>query len=333
MTKEIKKIGVIGAGSWGTALAHLLCQTSDVTIWGPNEEVLKEISTSHTNKKYFPDDSINKALKTATSLEQLVKDKDILVLSTPSKAFRDLAEKLKPLVDDKIILVSTAKGLEAETFKRMSEVLVEVLGNEKRISVLSGPSFALEVLRNMPTAVTIAASNETTLKETVSVFHYGTFRVYSSNDMIGVELGGVIKNVIALAAGLLDGAAMGNNARAGLLTRGIVEIKRLAVALGAKESTIYGLSGLGDLILTATSDLSRNRRVGLRLGRGDNLETIIKDLGQVAEAVRSASFVLELAQKAGVEVPIIEQIERVVAGKATVKQAIASLFAREQSSE
>jgi glycerol-3-phosphate dehydrogenase (NAD(P)+) len=335
MTSPTKRIGVLGAGSWGTALAHHLSgkDSNQVRIWGLESDVLKDIASENKNSKYFPGENLNPNLGVADSLESLVSDIDVLVVSVPSKAYRTVAKQLAPLVSDSLVIVSTAKGLDQDDYKRMTEVLIEEVGNPERIAALSGPSFALEVVKNLPTAVTIASSSEKTLACCVSCFHFGNFRIYSSKDVIGVELGGVIKNVIALAAGLIDGAGMGNNARAALITRGIVEITKIAVAKGAEKNTIYGLSGLGDLVLTATSDLSRNRRVGYRLGKGENLEQIIADLGQVAEAVRSAGFVRRLAQTLQVDVPIIEQVERVVEGQVTVHQAIESLFLREQTCE
>jgi glycerol-3-phosphate dehydrogenase (NAD(P)+) len=258
----------------------------------------------------------------------------MLVISVPSKVAREVARQVAPVLDKSTIVVSTAKGIEAGSHKRMSQVLAEELGNHpQRIAALSGPSFAYEVLKGLPTAVTIASSSDETLKQCVEAFHFANFRVYTSKDLVGVEMGGVIKNVIALAAGLVDGAGMGDNARAALLTRGIVEVSNICVALGADKHTVYGLSGLGDLILTATGDLSRNRRVGLRLGRGDKLEEIIAELGQVAEAVRSAGIVVELARELKVDVPIIERVDQVVSGKLTVREAIAELLAREQKAE
>lgn len=335
MAKRTRKVGVLGAGSWGTALAHHLCglERNDVHIWGLEHQVLEEIATENRNSKYFPGEIVSPRLQAAKSLEHLMTDLELLVVSVPSKAYRSVSQQIVPLLDDSTIVVSTAKGLDEDSFKRMTEVLAEEVGKPERIAALSGPSFALEVVQNLPTAVTIASSSETTLQSCVETFHFGNFRVYSSTDVIGVELGGVIKNVIALAAGLLDGAGIGNNARAALITRGIVEIKKIVVAKGGEKSTVYGLSGLGDLVLTATSDLSRNRRVGYRLGKGDDLSQIIAELGQVAEAVRSASFVRRLAQSVNVEAPIIEQVELVVDGKVNVRQAIESLFSRQQTHE
>lgn len=319
------EVSVLGAGSWGTALAcHLKRSGHNVTIWGNENAVLDDISRGK-NEKYFPGLPLEDGIKPSASLTEA----EVYVIAVPSVAVREVCRRL--LSDIKRIapsvLVCAAKGLESGTLKRMSEVISEETGFEAVI--LSGPSFAREVIEGKPTAVTIASRDENFLKVAQSCFHHGKFRVYPSNDVIGVELGGTVKNVIALASGIIDGEALGLNARAALLTRGLAEMQRLALALGAQSDTLWGLSGLGDLLLTATGDLSRNRRVGLALGQGKKLKEALEEIGQVAEGVEAAPVVLALARRHAVEVPITEEVVQILAGKSTVEDSTERLFARD----
>lgn len=328
------KAAVLGAGSWGTALAHHLALTAaDVTLWGRDQEVLRSIENKQLNFRYFPDTPLRAKLSTSTSLQEVVKSCELVVLAVPSSSMRAVAKEVSKSLSKNTLVVSTAKGLESGTQKTMLEVLAEELGAEERICVLGGPSFALEVLQDLPTAVVIAGKQSEHTQRVADIFHAGNFRVYTSNDVIGVELGGAVKNVIALAAGVVDGIGMGNNARAALITRGIAEIQRLVDALGGDKNTVSGLSGLGDLLLTSTGDLSRNRRVGLRLGQGERLEDILSDLGQTAEAVQTAKNLRELAGRHKVSVPIVEQVEAILSGSVSVKEAMKTLLSRERTSE
>ncbi len=329
-----KKVAVLGAGSWGTALAHHLSRSdSDVLLWGRDEEVLRSIEEKQINPRYFPDTPLRATLTTTTSLDAAVKGRELVVIAVPSSSVRSVAEEVSRFLDPSSLVVSTAKGLESSSQKTMQEVLVEELGSAERITVLGGPSFALEVLQDLPTAVVIAGKDSTHTQRAADIFHSGNFRVYTSADVIGVELGGAVKNVIALAAGVVDGIGMGNNARAALITRGIAEIQRLVHALGGDRNTVSGLSGLGDLLLTSTGDLSRNRRVGLRLGQGESLDEILKDLGQTAEAVQTAANLRELAARYKVNVPIVEQVEAILSGSVSVAEAMKTLLSRERTSE
>lgn len=329
------KVIVIGAGSWGTALAQLICSNQgsncEVFLCSNCEKEIADLVLHTENRRSFPGVKLNPKLKFSAKAQEHIEDASLIVFSAPSRAVRQIASSLK--IPKDTILLNTAKGIEAGSLKRMSEVLFEEQGNAERIATLSGPSFALEVINGLPTAVTIAGINQETLDRCVGVFHQSNFRVYTSNDIIGVELGGVIKNVIALAAGMLDGAGMGNNARAGMITRGIMEMQELCVAMGAKKETVYGLSGLGDLLLTATGDLSRNRTLGLRFGKGESLEQILTDLGQVAEAATSTGYIVELAKKHKLVLPIIFEVDKVLKAERTVHESIKSLLARKPSKE
>lgn len=327
-------IGVLGSGSWGTALAqHLARSGHRVRLWGRDKEVIRSINESNENTRYFPGEKLHPAVRGFESIEEAITDVEMLVFAVPSSATRKVAMAAAQYIKDDLICVSTAKGLEGEGLNTMSQVLGEVLGENSRLAILGGPSFAFEVVKGLPAAVTVAGSTSEVAKRVATIFHSRSFRIYTSTDMLGVEYGGVIKNVIALAAGIVDGAGMGSNARAALITRGVAEMKRLTEALGGDRRTVGGLSGLGDLLLTATGDLSRNRRVGLMLGEGKNLDEIVGSLGQVAEAVKTAPKLAELARKNKVNAPIIEQMDKVVSENKSIKQAIEDLLAREQKDE
>lgn len=333
-----KKVCVLGSGSWGTAQAcHLAKCGHDVTVWGRDAAVLNDLANG-CNKRYFPELDLGLSdrglrLTTCTSIAQAVANAQYTVFAVPSSAVRSTAAALKEVLPHQTIVISTAKGLEKGTLLRMSEVLSEELGRLERIAVLSGPSFAAELLQGLPTALTVAAANPKTAEEVGLLYHFDNLRAYSSTDLVGVELGGVLKNVIALAAGITDGCKMGSNARAALLTRGLSELQRLILACGGRASTVTGLSCLGDLLLTATGDLSRNRQVGLRLGRGEKLKDILDSLGQVAEGVNSAAGCLELARKYKQETPIIEETQKVIEGSHSLKQAVENLLSRSPKRE
>ncbi len=327
-------VGVLGSGSWGTALAqHLATSGHQVKLWGRDADVIRSLNEAHENSRYFPDEKLHPGITASTSLEECIAGVQLLVFSVPSSATRSVATAAAPFISDDLLCVSTAKGLEGDGLNTMGQVLEDVLGNRSRLAILGGPSFALEVVKGLPAAVTVAAACSETAKRVARIFHAGPFRIYTSTDMLGVEYGGVIKNVIALAAGIVDGAGMGSNARAALITRGVAEMMRLTEALGGNRRTVGGLSGLGDLLLTATGDLSRNRRVGLMLGEGKDLDEIVSSLGQVAEAVKTAPKLAELARQKNVNAPIIEQMGKVVAENKSIQQAIEDLLAREQKDE
>jgi glycerol-3-phosphate dehydrogenase (NAD(P)+) len=313
-------VSVLGAGSWGTALAlHLGRLGHSVVLWGRR----RAASSVHGA------DAVA-ALVVTSDLAAACASADVLIVACPSHAVRDLATQARPSLHRKPLVVSTAKGIELGTDLTMSDVLREALGpaHEDRIGVLSGPSFAKEVAQGLPTAVTAAAATLPVAEAVQSLFNGPTFRVYTSTDLVGVQIGGAVKNVVAVAAGLSDGMGFGANARAGLITRGLAEISRLAVALGAESQTMAGLSGLGDLVLTCTGDLSRNRTVGLRLGRGERLADIVASMTEVAEGVHNTRSIRELATKVRIEMPITEQMYLVVHERKDPKTAVVDLMSR-----
>lgn len=327
------RLAVLGTGSWGTAQANHLCQSGClVTLWGRDSQVLTDIASGF-NRRYFGDIPLAPGLLVQADIRQAVTNQDAVVFAVPAKAVRSTAQAIAQVLATDTVVISTAKGLESQSLMRMSEVLAQELGRLERIAVLSGPSFAKEVLLGLPTAVTIASANPKTAQQASSYYHHNAFRTYSSSDIVGVELGGVLKNVIAVAAGITDGFQMGYNSRAALLTRGLAEIRRLVMAAGGRSSTVGGLSGLGDLMLTATGDLSRNRQVGLQLGRGMKLEQILANLGQVAEGIAASKCCWQLAQNYGVDTPIIEETMQIIEGSHSLETAVHNLLSRTPKSE
>lgn len=320
------RVTVLGAGSWGTALAmHLARLGSEVILWGRNEPFIRDAG-GIGSRTGSPDPVVART----TDLGLACRATEAVVVACPSHAIRDVASRARPLLGSGgPLIVSTAKGIEVGTDLTMTDVLREVLGeHDGRIGVLSGPSFAREVSQGLPTAVTAAATQLPVAEAIQRLFNGPTFRVYTSTDVVGVQIGGAVKNVIALAAGVSDGMGFGSNARAALITRGLAEISRLAVALGADPQTLAGLSGLGDLVLTCTGDLSRNRSVGLRLGGGEKLVDIVASMQEIAEGVHNTRSVRELAAKVGVEMPITEQMYLVVHEAKDPKQAVVDLMTR-----
>lgn len=330
------KVGVVGGGSWGTALAKLLCYggAHKVTLWCRDGGLAAQISARHENSRYLPGVQLPEELRATDDLGTVLAGAEMVVAVPPSHAMREVLGLAGSLVPRGAILVSASKGVEDGTFSTMSAVLAEVLpGHREGIGVLSGPGFAKEVAAGLPTAVT-AAAEETEVARTIQeVFTTPTFRVYTSTDVVGVELGGAIKNVIAMAAGVSDGLGLGHSTRAALITRGLAETTRLAITFGSDPRTLAGLSGLGDLVLTCTGDLSRNRAVGLRLGRGERLEDILGGMTMVAEGVRNTRSIRELARSAGVDMPITEQMFLLLyEGKSPI-QAVSDLMTRQLKAE
>lgn len=329
------KITVIGAGSWGTAQAHHLRRAGhEVLLWGCefDSEVLRQVSQERRHK-FFPGVTIAAGIETSQDLEYALKDRDLVAMAVPSQVMRSVAKEMSSCIGRHTVVVNTSKGLEKGTLCRMSEVLYQELGYLERLTVLSGPSFAGELIRNLPTAVTVAGYTRQATETVKQAYHFDNMRIYTSSDIVGVELGGVLKNIFALATGINDGCKMGNNGRAALLTRGLAEMSRLVVALGGNEATVQGLSGMGDMVLTATGDLSRNRTVGLRLGAGETLEQIMQSMEQVAEGVYSTQCGVELAKANGVEVPIMSVTAEVLAGRLSAAQAMEKLLARAPKKE
>ena len=284
------RVAVLGGGGWGTALAGLLDSAGhDVRLWVRRSSLAREIAATRENTAYLPGVRVSDAVDIHADLSDAISNAELLVVAVPSHAVRKLGETLAPLLNDVPLLVSTSKGIEPTTLQTMSSVLADALPKAltNNVSVLSGPSFAAEVARGLPTAVTVAAHNHAIAEKVQTAFSAPTFRVYTTTDVTGVEVGGAVKNVIALAVGVSDGLGYGYNARAALITRGMAEVARLANRMGAQAQTLSGLSGMGDLILSCTSDLSRNRNVGLRLGRGESLDAIRHSTTTVAEGIRN----------------------------------------------
>lgn len=323
-------LAVLGAGAWGTALARLLCQSANsVTLWGHDGGRLLQMARSGLNDFYLPGIQIPKTLQFEPDLAKAVSGRECLIVAVPSKAFREVTSALGSFGG---IAVSVAKGIEYETGLTMCGVLANTSPHARTVA-LSGPSMALEVGKHMPTAM-VAASKDTEAACVVQqLFHRPTFRVYTSADQLGVELGGALKNVVAIAAGVGDGLGFGDNSKAALITRGIVEIRRLGVACGAQAETFSGLSGLGDLALTCYSPLSRNRGLGERLGRGDKMDRILSESRSIAEGYPTARSAFQLARKLSVETPIIDEVYAVLYEGKNVAQALQDLTGRESKSE
>jgi glycerol-3-phosphate dehydrogenase (NAD(P)+) len=327
---------VLGAGSWGTALASLLGNKGyTVTTWDKDGAVLEDIARNHRNERYLPGIPLSKNLHAAAEITRALEGSELVVLAVPSHAIRPVVIEMKRHVHAGTPIVCVAKGIEQETLMTMSEVLEDVLPVPLHpyIAVLSGPSFAKEVAKGLPTAVTVAARWERVARQVQDAFHCKTFRPYTSGDVVGCEIGGCVKNVVAIAAGISDGCGFGVNAMAALVTRGLAEISRLAVKKGANPLTLSGLAGLGDLVLTCSSDLSRNRTVGRGLAAGKKLEDIQKELGQVAEGVRNARSSRDLAHRLGVEMPITETVYRIINEGLDPREAVTQLMMRETKAE
>jgi glycerol-3-phosphate dehydrogenase (NAD(P)+) len=330
------KIGVIGAGSWGTTLANILAKKGyDVTLWVYEKDLAARLQETRINDLYLEGITLSANLSYTSDLADAVQDRQVLILVSPSQVMRQVLKQLKPYLLDDCLLVSAAKGIENDTLLTMSEVLSEVLGPEvePRCAFLSGPSFAREVAAEQPTAVAVAAKDLDVAHRIQELFSTEYFRVYTNQDVVGVEIGGALKNVIALASGVGDGLGFNHNARAALITRGLVEIARLGEAMGAHEATFFGLAGMGDLLLTCTGDLSRNRSVGIELGRGRKLDEILNQMHMVAEGVKTTLSAHQLAIKLGVAMPITEQMYQVLYEDKDPKQAVADLMMRALTSE
>jgi glycerol-3-phosphate dehydrogenase (NAD(P)+) len=333
----MSEIAVIGAGAWGTSLAIVLGRkgTHRVRLWAHEPEVVESISRRRTNEKFLPGHLIPEAVAVSSELERVVEGAEILVSVMPSQHCRALFERMRPLLPPKTLLISATKGLEEGSLLRMSEVIRLVLKRESAaIGALSGPSFAQEVARGDPTAITIASQDADLLRTVQQEFGDPRFRVYTNSDVVGVELGGALKNIIAIAAGICDGLGLGHNSVAALITRGLAEMTRLVVACGGRADTMAGLAGLGDLVLTCTGGLSRNRSVGAELGRGKKLPDIISNMhGMVAEGVFTTTAAVGLAHARGVEMPITQQMYAILHEGKSPREAIEHLMSRSGKSE
>ena len=328
------KVAVIGGGAWGTALADLLARKGEqVTLWAREPEVVESVNQRHVNELFLPAAALAPDLKATRDLKSVVQGAEVVVSAAPSHAVRPVMSQLAGSLNGRPLVVSASKGLDPDKLERPSSVLVELLPAGTPIAVLSGPSFALEVYQRQPTAVVAAAFDHAVAERVQRLFAAPHFRVYSHTDVIGVELGGALKNVIALAAGILDGLGLGFNTRAALITRGLAEITRLGVALGAQPLTFAGLAGLGDLILTATGALSRNRGLGVALGQGQSVAQALARTQAVVEGVNTARTAVALGERHGVELPISREVANILFNNKPPRQAVADLMERELKAE
>ncbi len=327
------RAAVVGAGSWGTTLANLLAHAGhDVGIWAREPEVVESINRAHVNEVFLPGRPLHSGLVAHRDIPAAVRGVELVVSAAPSHAVRAVSSAVAPALDGRPVVVSVSKGLEAGTLAMMSSVLEETLPGLS-IVVLSGPTFALEVYAGQPTAVVAASADITAAERVQQAFSTGSFRVYTGSDVVGVELGGALKNVIALAAGILEGMGLGHNPRAALITRGLAEMARLGEALGADPATFAGLAGMGDLILTATGQLSRNRSLGVEIGKGRDYTDVLAERRSVAEGVQTARVAVELGRRAGVELPIASEVSQILFEGKSPQRAIADLMERELKAE
>ncbi len=332
--KKMLKIAVLGDGGWGTALSILLNKKGyTVSVWGAFKENIDRINKTGENEVFLPGVKIPEGIVFTTDMESAVKEASIVVLAVPSHVMRSVCEKYKSFYMENHIVVSVAKGLERKTLKRMSEVIEDVIGKHTDIVVLSGPSHAEEVARHIPTAIVASSKVMDLALKIEKVFTTKDFKVYTNPDIIGVELGGSLKNIIAIAAGIVDGLKLGANTKAAVMTRGIVEISRLGVRMGANPLTFSGLSGIGDLIATGVSPFSRNRTLGERIGSGEKLKDILSSTPKVAEGVNTINAALKLSEKYGVSMPITEELLKVLEGVEPPGKFIENIFSRDLASE
>jgi glycerol-3-phosphate dehydrogenase (NAD(P)+) len=327
-------IAVLGAGSWGTALALQLDRSgSRCILWDRDTENVLKIRSERFNQRYIPDVEIPSSIQVETDCLEAVKAADHVLMVTPSHAFASVIRDIRKVLVPGQGIAWGCKGFEPGSGRLLHQVAQELLPPETPLAIVTGPSFAKEVARNLPTAVTVAGPDSNFTTTMASALHGGRFRAYTSSDMAGAELGGAIKNVMAVATGICDGMELGNNARAALITRGLAEMMRLSAAFNAKPETLMGLAGAGDLILTCTGDLSRNRQLGLALGRGKSLQQALEDIGQVVEGVNSAAEVRRLSLEHGINMPITEQVNGIIHKGWDPVEGVARLMAREQKAE
>lgn len=330
------RIGVVGAGSWGTALANLLALKGFmIDLWAFEKEVKEQIESLKMNNEFLPGVPLSDRIIPSNDIKGVVKGKDLVLVVVPSHVMRETAHHIREHISKETIIVSASKGIENKTHLTMSGVLREILyeTNEDSFAVLSGPSFAREVVKKVPTVVAVASKNPEVAGYVQHVFATPYFRVYTNNDMVGVEMGGAVKNVIAIAAGMIEGLGLGLNTRAALITRGLTEIRRLGLKLGANPRTFAGIAGVGDLVLTCTGDVSRNHTVGKKIGEGMKLDDILSEMRMVAEGVKTAASVYNLSKSLGVEMPICHEIYHILYDGVSPKEAVHRLMTRDLKQE
>ncbi|MEH6568105.1 MAG: NAD(P)H-dependent glycerol-3-phosphate dehydrogenase [Halioglobus sp.] len=324
MSRKLQ-VGLMGGGSWGTTVASLVSRNAPVTLWARNPDTVNEINTLHTNEVYLPGASLPKKLAATNDIAEAVKTADVIIMGIPSHNFRAVLNEVKKHIRAWVPIISLTKGLELESGLRMTEVINEVLPGHP-VGVLTGPNLAREIMAGQAAASVIAMEDDIIVRELQTLFSSGLFRVYTNSDVVGCELGGVLKNIIAIAVGMGDGQGAGDNTRSALITRGLAEVTRLGVAMGGRAETFAGLAGMGDMIATCTSPQSRNRHVGVELGKGRNMQEIIDEMVMVAEGAKSAPAVMALAEKYKVEMPIASDVSRVVAGDSSAIRAFRGLL-------
>jgi glycerol-3-phosphate dehydrogenase (NAD(P)+) len=330
----VRTVTVLGAGSWGTALAvHLARIGHEVRLWARDPDLAVDLASRRANPVYLPDVTLPPSIDVTGQLGPAVSDAELIVVAIPSHGCRAVVRAAARHMALDVVLVSATKGLEEDTLLRMSDVVAEEVGGRHPVAVLSGPSFAMEVAQQLPTAVLVASSNSSAMELVQQEFRGPHFRLYGSDDVVGVEIGGAMKNVIAIAAGVVEGLGLGHNAIAALITRGLAEVTRLACAAGGRRETLAGLSGLGDLVVTCTGTLSRNRHVGIELARGRSLPDIVSGMKMIAEGVRTTGAALALGTRYRIELPIATQMAEVLAGRADVRSALDALMLRRQRPE
>jgi len=328
------RFAVLGAGSWGTALAMQLARAgSGVVLWDWDREHIEAVGRAGCNEKFLPDYPLPENIATEADLERAVRGADELLIVVPSHAFAGLLQQIEPWLRPGQGVAWACKGLDPGTGRFLHEPAEALFGDERPLAVVTGPSFAKEVAANLPTAITVAGTDPAYCERIAHALHGGNFRAYTSDDIVGAELGGSVKNVLAVATGICDGMGLGNNARAALITRGLAEMMRLGRAMGARPQTLTGLTGVGDLVLTCTGDLSRNRRLGLALGAGKTVDEAVAEIGQVVEGVKTSAEIWRLAGRLGVDMPISEQVYGIIHKGRDPNQAVRALLAREPKSE
>jgi len=321
------RIAVLGAGSWGTTVASLLAGHNDCTVWARDPELAREIYERDANSRYLPGFALPSNLKATADLEKAVHDADLLVVGVPTHGFRAILTDVRPYLRPWIPVVSLAKGFERGSLLRMTQLIKDELPGHPP-AVLTGPNLAKEIMAGQAAASVIATEDLAVARALQSVMQRGLFRIYTNHDVIGCEVGGALKNVVAIATGIAQGLSVGDNTRAAVISRGLAELTRLGVAMGAEPATMAGLAGMGDLIATCISPLSRNRQVGERLGRGESIDEILGSMNMVAEGVKTAHVVMDLAARYGVDLPICAEIRRVVSGEVSAPEAYRGLMAR-----
>lgn len=332
---DVSRVAVVGAGSWGTAFASITAEKGiETALWARRPELADAIASTHRNADYLPDFELPPSVSATSDVEKAVSGADVVVMAVPSPWFREVLRTAIPNLAEGVPIVSLTKGIEPETLLRMTEVMADEAGlGPDRVAVVSGPNLAKEVARRVPSASIVACAEEGTATRLQDLFMAPFFRVYTNEDVVGCELCGALKNVIAIAAGIADGMGFGDNSRASLITRGLAEMASLGIKLGGTPATFAGLAGMGDLVATCTSPLSRNRTVGEELGRGRSLEDVVGGMRMVAEGVRTSRAVLALAEREEVEMPIVERVVQVLAGEVSPEDMVLSLMLRSAKPE